>query len=81
MLQRKLKGFTKNEYGKLVAWRKPMPEETDEWTHYLHDPQGTMVAQDTVVGPPKRIQWMAGPKWLRNHDFMASISAVMGPYL
>ena len=25
---------------------KPRPRELDEWTHYHHDPQGTMVAQD-----------------------------------
>jgi len=56
---------------------KPWPAGMDEWTHYHHDPQGTMVGKDTFVGPPRRIQWMGGPKWLRNHDFMSSMNAMV----
>ncbi|MHC4625429.1 MAG: outer membrane protein assembly factor BamB family protein, partial [Planctomycetota bacterium] len=56
---------------------KPWPEELDEWTHYLHDPQGTMVGKDREVGLPRRMQWVGGPKWMRNHDFMASLSAMV----
>lgn len=57
--------------------RKPWPEAMDEWTHFHHDPQGTMVGGDTAIGPPRRIQWLAGPKWLRNHDFMSSMHAMV----
>ena len=56
---------------------KPWPDEIDQWTHFHHDPRGTMVGNDTVVGPPRRIQWLAGPKWLRNHDFMSSLHAMV----
>jgi ubiquinone/menaquinone biosynthesis C-methylase UbiE len=35
---------------------KPWPAEIDEWTHYLHDASGNSVAQDTRVGPPRRMQ-------------------------
>ncbi len=56
---------------------KPRPGEIDEWTHYHHDPQGTMVGLDQVVGPPRGIQWMGDPKWLRNHDFMSSMHAMV----
>ncbi len=56
---------------------KPWPDEIDQWTHYHHDPQGTMVGNDTIVGPPRRIQWLGGPKWLRNHDFMSSLHAMV----
>jgi len=56
---------------------KPWPEGMDEWTHYLHDPQGTMVGQDSLVGLPRRIQWVGGPKWLRNHDFMSSLNGLV----
>ena len=56
---------------------KPVPGEIDEWTHYLHDPAGTMVARDELVAPPRRLQWLAGPKWLRNHEFMASMHAMV----
>ena len=57
--------------------RKPRPAEMDEWPMYHHDPQGTMVGRDTLVGPPHGIQWMALPKWLRNHDFMSSMHALV----
>jgi len=56
---------------------KPRPGEIDEWTHYHHDPQGTMVGLDQVVGPPRGIQWVGDPKWLRNHDFMSSMHAMV----
>ena len=56
---------------------KQWPEEIDEWTHYLHDPQGTMVGKDRIVGPPRRLQWVGGPKWLRNHDFMSSLNGMV----
>jgi len=63
-----------------AAWKaetKPRPSDLDEWTHYHHDPQGTMVGLDKVVGPPQRIQWVGDPKWLRNHDFMSSMHAMV----
>jgi ubiquinone/menaquinone biosynthesis C-methylase UbiE len=31
---------------------KPWPDEIDEWTHYLHGPNGNAIADDSVVGPP-----------------------------
>ena len=56
---------------------KPWPGVIDEWPHYLHDPRGTMVSSDEVVGLPRRLQWVSGPKWMRNHDFMASLSGMV----
>ncbi len=56
---------------------KPRPSDIGEWTHYHHDPQGTMVGQDKVVAPVHGIQWVGGPKWLRNHDFMSSMHAMV----
>jgi len=56
---------------------KPRPPEIDEWTHYQHDPQGTMVSRDQVVAPVRGIQWMGDPKWLRNHDFVSSMHAMV----
>jgi len=54
---------------------KPRPGEIDEWTHYLHDASNNAVAKDLVVGPPRRFQWQASPRWSRHHDHMASTSA------
>jgi outer membrane protein assembly factor BamB len=61
-------------------WRKivkPRPNEIDQWTHYLHGPDNNAVADDTVIGPPRRLQWQGGPKWTRHHDHMSSISALV----
>jgi len=63
--------------GKWTKTVKPRPKEIDEWTHYLHDAGGNAVANDTVVGPPRRIQWAAGPKFARHHDALASLSAMV----
>jgi outer membrane protein assembly factor BamB len=57
--------------------RKPWPQEIDEWTHWLHGPDGNAVANDTVVGPPRRVQWVAEPRWQRHHEASPSISALV----
>ncbi|MGB2864260.1 MAG: PQQ-binding-like beta-propeller repeat protein [Sedimentisphaerales bacterium] len=56
---------------------KPRPPEIDEWTHYLHDPSNNAVAHDSVIEPPSRYQWLAGPLYARQHDHMSSVSAVV----
>ena len=56
---------------------KPRPAEIDEWTHYLHDADNNAVANDTVVAPPRRLQWQCAPKWSRHHDKMSSVSALV----
>jgi len=56
---------------------KPRPDAMDEWTHYLHNPTNNAVAQDTLVGPPHRFQWNAGPRYARHHDNLSSVSAAV----
>jgi outer membrane protein assembly factor BamB len=56
---------------------KPRPKEMDEWTHYLHDASNNAVAQDSLVGPPKHYQWIGTPRWLRHHDHMSGLSAMV----
>ncbi|HCO95510.1 MAG TPA: hypothetical protein DIU00_16440, partial [Phycisphaerales bacterium] len=56
---------------------KSRPKEIDEWTHYLHDPSNNAVAHDSVIEPPRRYQWLAGPRYSRQHDHMSSVSAVV----
>ena len=63
--------------GRWTLTRKPRPANIDEWTHYLHGADNNAVAADTVVGPPRRLQWQAGPKWTRHHDKMSSLSALV----
>ena len=56
---------------------KPWPQEMDEWTHYLHGPDGNPVADDSLVGPPTRLQWVGKPRWARHHDHMASMTSLV----
>jgi outer membrane protein assembly factor BamB len=66
-----------------VAWigekatAKPWPKEIDEWTHFLHGADNNAMAKDTIVGPPKRYQWISGPRWARSHDHLSSLSAMV----
>ncbi len=59
-----------------VEYTKPWPKEIDEWTHYLYDASGNAVSKDKKVGPPRRLQWYAGPRHTRHHDALASFSAM-----
>ncbi|MFH1268220.1 MAG: PQQ-binding-like beta-propeller repeat protein, partial [Planctomycetota bacterium] len=63
--------------GAWVRARKPWPEAIDEWTHYLHGPDGNPVARDRVVGPPKHYQWISEPMWLRSHETTSSVSTLV----
>ena len=63
--------------GRWKATRKPWPKEIDEWTHHLHDAGGNAVANDLVVGPPRHLQWTAGPFWARSHGWTPSVSAMV----
>ena len=42
----------------LIA-KNPRPEEMDSWSHARHGANGNAVSQDTLVGPPKRVRWIA----------------------
>ena len=54
---------------------KALPDEIDDWTHFLHDATGNAVADDTVVGSPRSLQWIAPPLWLRSHETPSGIQA------
>lgn len=63
--------------GKWTKTVKPRPKELDDWTHYLHDASNNAVAHDTVIGPPRHMQWAGGPKYSRHHDHMSVASAMV----
>lgn len=56
---------------------KPWPNDIDEWTHYLHDPNGTSVSNDLVAGHPNGLRWTGGPFWARSHEHTASMQAMV----
>mgnify|MGYP005652794695 CR=1 FL=1 len=60
------------------GWRKtvkPPSPDTDEWSHYLHDAGNNAVANDSVVGLPRRLKWVAPPLWLRSHETASGVQA------
>ena len=71
--------------GVLMVWKdgdwvktvKPWPNDIDQWTHFLHGPDGNPVANDQKVGPPRKIQWLGNPRWSRHHDHMASMTSLV----
>jgi outer membrane protein assembly factor BamB len=65
------------ENGKWSKTVKPRPSQIDDWTHYLHDASNNAVSHDTVVGPPRRMQWIGSPRYARHHDRMSSVSAAV----
>ena len=56
---------------------KPRPADIDDWSHYLHGPDGNPVAHDDQIGAPRHMQWLGSPRWSRHHDRMASMSAMV----
>jgi len=58
-------------------WKKPWPDDIDQWTHFLHDASGNAVSNDQRVGPPRRLQWDGGPRWSRSHETDMSLTAAV----
>ncbi len=62
------------------GWRKlikPVADVADDWSHFLHDAGGNAVSSDPRIGPPKRLRWLAPPRWCRSHEMPSSINAVV----
>ena len=63
---------SRDRWKKIVkAW----PGNIDQWTHFLHDASNNAVADDSVVGPPRSLQWVAPPLWLRSHETPSGIQS------
>jgi outer membrane protein assembly factor BamB len=56
---------------------KPVPDNIDDWTHYMHDATNNAVAHDTAVGPLRHLQWDAAPRYSRHHEFTSSVAAMV----
>jgi outer membrane protein assembly factor BamB len=63
--------------GKWTAIVKPKLRGTDEWEQHFHGADNNAVAQDAVVGPPRRYQWLGEPQWQRSHLAMPSINSMI----
>ncbi|MBI5395514.1 MAG: class I SAM-dependent methyltransferase, partial [Verrucomicrobia bacterium] len=60
-----------------VTLRKPWPKEIDEWPQHFHGADNNAVARDSVVGPPRRFQWIAEPQWSRSHLGLPSVTSMV----
>jgi outer membrane protein assembly factor BamB len=67
----------RDEAGRWQVRRAPRRPRVDDWTHFLHNPTGNAVSHDEVVAPPRRLQWIAAPRYSRHHDHMSSASAMV----
>jgi len=56
---------------------KPVPDDTDEWGHYLYDPSNNPVSKDRRIGKLGRLQWGGSPRWSRHHDHMSSVTTAV----
>ena len=63
--------------GKATKTVKPIPDEIDEWSHFMHDASNNAVAADSRVDTPRRLRWLAGPLWARSHEFNSSLCAMV----
>ncbi|MBN2450611.1 MAG: PQQ-binding-like beta-propeller repeat protein [Lentisphaeria bacterium] len=64
----------------LEGWhraRKPVPRDIDEWSHFLHDAGNNAVAHDSAVAPPRSLQWVGPPLWLRSHETPSGFEAMV----
>jgi outer membrane protein assembly factor BamB/SAM-dependent methyltransferase len=61
--------------GKWNKTVKAWPNNIDQWSHFLHDASNNAVADDTVVGPPRSLQWVEPPLWLRSHETPSGVQA------
>ncbi|MBT7302861.1 MAG: PQQ-binding-like beta-propeller repeat protein [Victivallales bacterium] len=75
-----IRGLRETECPDLPGWRrfvKPVPGEIDDWTHFLHGPDGHAMSNDRVVGPPSHIQWIGAPQHSRSHIHLTSVSVMV----
>jgi outer membrane protein assembly factor BamB len=59
-----------------VTVKPPLPG-TDDWQQHFRAADNNAVAQDVVVGPPRRYQWLGEPQWQRSHLAMPSINSMV----
>lgn len=56
---------------------KSWPDEIQEWTHFRADAGGTGANDDRRVGPPRHLQWEAGPRVMRSHEIETGLSGLV----
>lgn len=70
-------GWTGPEVEGWTAYRKPVPDDIDEWTHDYQGPGNNPAANDTRVGFPRHLQWDAEPDWAHHHQATRGIESMV----
>ncbi len=60
-----------------LKFTKSVPTSIDSWPQYLHGADNNAVAKDSVVGPPRHLQWVSDPAWSRSHMTIASVVSIV----
>jgi len=63
--------------GRWMVTVKPQLPGTDQWPQHYHGADNNAVARDTVVGPPRRYQWLGEPEWQRSHLALPSVNSLL----
>ena len=58
----------------------PVPEDIDEWTHFLYNASGNAVSSDRKVAPLNHLKWEGGPRWSRSHETDMSMTAMVSAH-
>ncbi|MHC4110455.1 MAG: outer membrane protein assembly factor BamB family protein [Planctomycetota bacterium] len=56
---------------------KPWPKNIDDWPQYLNKADNNAVAKDSVVGPPRLLQWVDRPVWCRSHMGIPTVASLV----
>ncbi len=59
------------------AYARCVPAEIDEWTHFLHGPDGHVMSNDSKVAPPYHIQWIGSPKHSKSHVHLTTVNVMV----
>ena len=51
-----------------AKFTKPRPKGMDEWRHARYSPARTATSRDALVGPPRQMRWIDGPRRARSHS-------------
>jgi len=61
----------------LDSFRKPWPNNIDDWPQYLNKADNNAVAKDSVAGPPRLLQWTDKPVWSRSHMTIPTVASLV----
>jgi outer membrane protein assembly factor BamB len=68
------------EPSEIKGWTKVVknwPDGMGQWTHWLCGPDNNAVCADDMAAFPREMQWQQAPLWLKSHELIPALSAVV----